>query len=182
MVFTFVTNVLAKEGLIDIINDQCAALRKEEILYESNVMEVNCAQVAAKYGLGYIMMHMQGTPSDMQVNPQYFNCKEEVFSFFKERIYFAEEAGVSFVAIDPGIGFGKTLNHNLELLSKNFMQSILEFNKPILVGLSRKSFLGLLNPNLVDPQSRDKLTKNFEYNCISNGVKIIRTHVMPSEV
>ena len=76
----------------------------------------------------------------------------------------------------------KTLNHNLELLSKNFMQSILEFNKPILVGLSRKSFLGLLNPNLVDPQSRDKLTKNFEYNCISNGVKIIRTHVMPSEV
>jgi dihydropteroate synthase len=177
----YVTNVLASEGLIDIINDQFSARCEEEISYESTLKKRNTAQIAAQYELGYIIMHMQGSPGTMQVNPVYENCGKEVLSFLKERIHFVEKQGVKFLAVDPGIGFGKSVNNNLELISQSFISSLSELNKSILVGLSRKWFLGQLNTELTEPHSRDKVTKEYEMKCISRGVKIIRSHIMPSE-
>ena len=179
----YVTATLANNGLIDIINDQFSARYEEEISLEKATFKgKNTAQIAAHYDLGYIIMHMQGTPDTMQVNPVYENCGEEVLSFLKERIHFVEKQGVKFLAVDPGIGFGKSVNNNLELLSQNFINRLSVLNKPILVGLSRKWFLGQLYPELTLPQSRDKVTKEYELKCISHGVKIIRSHVMPSEL
>lgn len=177
-----VTNSLANEGLIDIINDQFSAKVKEDILFENTLQKRNMAQIAAQYELGYIMMHMQGSPNTMQIKPTYKNCGEEVLSFLKERIHFAEVQGVKYLAVDPGIGFGKSVEHNLELLSHKFIKKLSKLNKPILIGLSRKSFLERLNPELSVPQSRDHLTKEYELKCISHGVKIIRSHVMSSEL
>lgn len=178
----YVANALAKEGLIDIINDQFSARCEEEITYESTLKKRNTAQIAGQYELGYIIMHMQGTPGTMQVNPVYENCGKEVLSFLKERIQFVEKQGVKFLAVDPGIGFGKSVDHNLELISQKFINNLFKLNKPILLGLSRKWFLGQLYPELVIPHSRDKITKEYEMKCISYGVKIIRSHVMPSEL
>ncbi|APJ02605.1 dihydropteroate synthase [Silvanigrella aquatica] len=178
-----VTNRLAKEGLIDIINDPFSSSCEEQIELENNsYIKINNAFVAAKYKLGYIIMHMQGKPNNMQLNPQYRDCGHEVISFLKEKIQFVEKEGVSFIAVDPGIGFGKLLEHNLELLSKNFLNNLSKLGKPILIGLSRKSFLAKLYPECIEPVSRDKVTKEFEWKCIQNGVKIIRSHVMPSEL
>ena len=82
----YVVNVLARDGLIDIINDQFSARCEEEITYESTLKKRNTAQIAGQYELGYIIMHMQGAPGTMQVNPIYEDCGKEVLSFLKERI------------------------------------------------------------------------------------------------
>jgi dihydropteroate synthase len=177
-----VTNALANEGLIDIINDQFSARYEEEITFESTLKKRNTAQIAAQYELGYIIMHMQGSPGTMQANPTYENCGNEVYLFLKEQIEFVEKQGVKILAVDPGIGFGKSVHNNLELLSQHFINNLFELNKPILIGLSRKWFLGQLYPELIIPHSRDKVTKEYEMKCISYGVKIIRSHVMPSEI
>lgn len=178
----FVAYTLAKEGLIDIINDVYSGKVEEYIESSNNTDEMDTAQVAAEFGLGYIIMHMQGTPSNMQINPNYNNCSEEVISYLRERAEFSEKRGVKFLAVDPGIGFGKTVAHNLDLISKGFLEKLMNLNKPILVGLSRKSFLGYLYPELTVPSTRDNVTKEFEFSCFANGVKIIRSHVMPSEL
>lgn len=178
----FVTSQLASEGLIDIINDQFSARHEETIPWSDTYKNINNAQIAAKFSLGYVIMHMQSKPSCMQINPYYKNCSNEILLFLKERIQYAESQGVKFLAVDPGIGFGKTLENNLEILSQNFLNLLLKLNKPILIGLSRKSFLGQLYPNLFEPHTRDYVSKEYELKCISNGVKIIRSHVMPSEL
>ncbi len=178
----YVTNVLVREGLIDIINDQFSARFEEKIPNESTLKKRNTAQLAAEYELGYIIMHMQGAPGTMQINPVYEDCGKEVLSFLKERIRYVEKQGVKFLAVDPGIGFGKSVDNNLELISQKFINNLFELNKPILLGLSRKWFLGQLYPELIIPHSRDKITKEYEMKCISYGVKIIRSHVMPSEL
>lgn len=178
----YVTNVLANEGLVDIINDPFSAGREEEIFWNNSLSSRNTAQIASHYELGYIIMHMQGSPDTMQIKPTYEDCGKEVFSFLQERIHFVEKQGVKFLAIDPGIGFGKSVENNLELLSQEFISNLFKLNKPILIGLSRKWFLGQLNPELIVPHSRDKVTKEYELKCISHGVKIIRSHVMPSEL
>ncbi|KAB8030732.1 dihydropteroate synthase [Fluviispira multicolorata] len=173
-----VAHKLAQEGLIDIVNDIFSGLRIE------NVMGVMCstAHVAAQYNLGYIIMHMQGTPKDMQVNPVYNSCIAEVTTFLQERIQYAEQCGVKTIAIDPGIGFGKSLENNLELLSQEGIDSLLNLKKAVLIGLSRKTFLGKLYPELVEPFSRDHVSKQFEIKCLEFGAKIIRSHILPSEL
>jgi len=178
----YVTSSLANENLIDIINDQFSARIEENTLITDELEYVNNAQIAAKYNLGYILMHMQGKPKNMQLNPYYISCEEEVISFLKERLEFSENLGVKYIALDPGIGFGKSVENNLKLISQDFIKKLSFLNKPILMGLSRKWFLGQLYPELVEPDTRDKVSKNYEFNCISYGVKIIRTHTMPSEL
>lgn len=177
----FVTEALAKEGLIDIINDQFSGKIEENLYYNNQINKLHNAQVSAFYQLGYIIMHMQGKPNDMQINPAYDNCGEEVYNFLKERMEFAEKQGVKYIVLDPGIGFGKSVENNLELISKDFINSLSQLNKNILIGLSRKWFLGQLHPELTEPSFRDNVTKKFEFDCISFGVKIIRSHTMPSE-
>ena len=121
-----------------------------------------------------IIMHMQGTPADMQVAPHYDDVVAEIMAFFEERLAWAHENGVSrkrFI-VDPGIGFGKTLGHNLTILKR-----LAEFSKlgcPVLIGHSRKSFIGkLLN---AETDARDVATAAVSALCALKGVSILRVH------
>jgi dihydropteroate synthase len=100
------------------------------------------AEVVAEAGAPVILMHMQGTPQTMQVQPRYKDVVAEVKSFFEERIAFAIREGIDEkrIILDPGIGFGKTLEHNLTLLRR--LSEFVVFGRPLLVGVSRKSFIG----------------------------------------
>lgn len=98
------------------------------------------AAVCAEYGLPYVVMHMQGTPADMQREPHYDDVVGEVRDFLAARAAWAGGEGVRQVIVDPGIGFGKTLEHNLELLRN--IPALCDLGLPVLVGHSRKRFLG----------------------------------------
>jgi dihydropteroate synthase len=100
--------------------------------------------VAAERGVGWVAMHRQGTPADMQRSPHYGNVVDEVSSFLAQRAEVARAAGVSEVWIDPGIGFGKNVQHNLALLGA--VDTLVDLGYPVLVGTSRKSFLGVISP------------------------------------
>jgi dihydropteroate synthase len=99
-------------------------------------------EVVATAGAGLVLMHMQGTPATMQQAPRYDDVLKEVREFLAERIAFAEAHGVKKkqIAVDPGIGFGKTVAHNLQLLAQ--LEQLTVLGCPIVVGASRKSFLG----------------------------------------
>ncbi len=98
--------------------------------------------VAAAAGVGWVAMHMQGQPATMQAAPQYDDVVSEVTQFLAERAAAAAEAGVEEIWVDPGIGFGKTMAHNLLLL--RHLDRLVALGHPVLVGTSRKTFLGRL--------------------------------------
>ena len=127
-------------------------------------------RVVADTGAGYIAMHMQGTPQTMQESPAYGDVVAEVEAFFLDRMDRFAAAGVSAeqVAIDPGIGFGKTVAHNLELL-KN-LQQFITFRRPVVVGASRKSFLG------GDVSERLPGSLACAVHAIAQGAQIVRVH------
>jgi dihydropteroate synthase len=115
----------------DIINDVSA--------FES---DTQMADVAAQTGAGVILMHMKGSPQTMQNHPEYGHVVNDICAYLKTRLDFAAQCGVerTRIAVDPGIGFGKTLKHNLELLQG--IPVLAECGSPILIGASRKSFIG----------------------------------------
>ena len=98
--------------------------------------------VAADHGVGWVAMHRKGTPSTMQQDPHYDDVVAEVAAMLTERAAEAERAGVAEIWIDPGIGFGKTVDHNLSLLGS--LAALVATGFPVMVGTSRKTFLGLL--------------------------------------
>jgi dihydropteroate synthase len=100
--------------------------------------------VAAECGVAWVAMHRQGTSADMQRSPRYGNVVDEVSSFLADRAEMARAAGVGEVWIDPGIGFGKNVQHNLALLGA--VGALSDLGYPLLVGTSRKSFLGVISP------------------------------------
>lgn len=171
----------AQEGLVDILNDVAAGQN-----FDSKA-GTTC-DIAGRFELGLVLMHMQGTPATMQTNPTYDDCVSEVVSFLELAMARALACGVRALAIDPGIGFGKSLEHNLELLSESGLQKLVGLGPPVLVGLSRKRFLAeeavqlSLPEPLTEPQSRDAASKNWERICLNRGVRIIRSHKMPIEV
>ena len=117
-------------------------------------------------------MHMQGTPQTMQQSPSYINVVREVNDFFEERVKTARESGVKKIIIDPGIGFGKTMQDNFILL-KN-LKKFTKFELPILIGVSKKSLIGgLLGLPLNEREIATSVLETFASNY---GAKIIRTH------
>ncbi len=136
------------------------------------------ADLVADHGAGVVIMHMKGEPRTMQDNPSYPNgVVEEVKGFLKSQIAMAEEAGIRSdgIIIDPGMGFGKTVDHNLEILRS--LGSLGELRKPVLIGPSRKSFLGkLLN---VPDNRRLGGTIAAVVVSILNGADIVRVHDVP---
>ena len=132
------------------------------------------AEVISRHQAGVIVMHMQGTPMTMQENPNYENVVEEVKIFLANSIKFSEAAKIcpDQIAIDPGIGFGKSQKHNLELL-KN-LNKFEQLGKPILLGISRKSFIG----NILGLPAKDRLEGSLGASVIGvlKGASIIRTH------
>jgi dihydropteroate synthase len=132
------------------------------------------AEVASKYGAGLILMHMKGTPATMQDNPEYNDVMADVTDFLKEAIERATAAGVRFesTVVDPGIGFGKKLIHNLTIL-KN-LSRLRSTQRPIMVGPSRKSFIGQLLDLPVDQRLPGTLAASVI--CVLSGASIVRVH------
>ena len=131
-------------------------------------------RVVAEARAGYVCMHMQGTPQTMQANPVYENVVREVGEFFLERLERMSGCGLQpeQIILDPGIGFGKTLEHNLQLLGA--LESFQKLARPLLVGASRKSFIG----KLLGAEPADRLPASLACAClaVAAGAQIIRTH------
>ncbi|MFZ4550004.1 MAG: dihydropteroate synthase, partial [Bacteroidales bacterium] len=102
-------------------------------------LDAELLKTVGETGLPYILMHIQGTPQTMQVNPDYKDVTEEVCLFFGQKLAEAAEAGIKEIMLDPGFGFGKTIEHNYQLLNK--LNIFKQFGCPVLVGLSRKSMI-----------------------------------------
>jgi dihydropteroate synthase len=131
--------------------------------------------VAVAAGAGMVLMHMRGEPKTMQHEPRYGDVVSEVRSYLDDRIAVAKEAGVSpeSIAIDPGIGFGKDLDHNLSLLAS--VDTFLEPGVPVVVGVSRKRFIGELT-GVGEPADRVLGTAGAVAWCASKGVHVQRVH------
>ncbi|MFA4015406.1 MAG: hypothetical protein RUDDFDWM_000489 [Candidatus Fervidibacterota bacterium] len=137
-------------------------------------------QVIADYKPTVVIMHMQGTPQTMQLNPQYDDCVSEIKSYLHSQALKAIEAGLTKeqIIVDPGIGFGKLLEHNLEILRR--LAEFKELGFPLLVGTSRKSFIGqVLN---LPVERRIFGTAASVALAIVNGADIVRVHDVPEMV
>ena len=128
--------------------------------------------VAAEHGVSLVLMHMQGEPRTMQESPSYMNVVGDVATFLKTRVQLAKEAGVQTVFVDPGIGFGKSLEHNLALLRS--IDTIAEI-APVVLGISRKRFLGALT-GIENAAERDVPTAFIHALMIYRNVHTIRVH------
>ena len=133
------------------------------------------AAVVATAGAGLVLMHMQGTPATMQREPHYDDAPQEVRAFLAERLAAAIQSGVAAecVALDPGIGFGKALEHNLQLIAR--LDELATLGRPIVLGASRKSFLGRL---LGDAVADERLEGGIAAAAIAVflGARVVRTH------
>ncbi|MGE4295169.1 MAG: dihydropteroate synthase [Campylobacterales bacterium] len=128
--------------------------------------------LAAKYNATLCIMHMQGDPKTMQLHPRYEDVVAEVDAFFAERIIKAQAAGVKNLALDVGIGFGKTLEHNLKLI--NAHGHFLRHGLPMLIGASRKSMIDAITPAAVADRLPGTLAVHLK--AVENGASIVRCH------
>jgi dihydropteroate synthase len=132
------------------------------------------AEVVAEAGVDCCLMHMLGSPRTMQEDPRYDDVVSEVKAFLEERLAFAVAAGVDEerVMLDPGIGFGKTREHNLELLRR--LDELVAIGRPVVIGTSRKSFLGAITGREVG----DRLAASIASNVLAyaRGARVFRVH------
>ena len=132
------------------------------------------APTVAEFQAGVVLMHMQGTPQTMQHNPHYEDVVGEIFDYLQERVRFAEGQGIpqDAIAVDPGIGFGKTLEHNLAILRR--LDEFRSLGCPLVIGTSRKSFIG----TLLDRPVNERLhgTSATVACAILRGANIVRVH------
>ncbi|HLX60229.1 MAG TPA: dihydropteroate synthase [Planctomycetota bacterium] len=154
----------------DIIND-VSALRHDPAM----------SPLIAKWSCGMILTHMLGTPENMQVNPKYGDVVSDIMSFFKERLAACESAGIEpcRVCLDPGIGFGKTAEHNLEIMRR--FSEFAAAGRPLVAGVSRKSFLGRLSGQ-TDAAQRDAASIAAGIFLAQRGVNILRVHDVAGHV
>lgn len=141
--------------------------------------EPEIANVVKEFNAGLVVMHIKGIPKDMQANPFYEDVTAEVYDFLAQRVSFARKAGVKDIMIDPGIGFGKRVMDNYELLKR--LAEFKGFGLPILIGVSRKAFLGKTMGGL-PPEERDTASVITEALAIRNGARIVRTHNVKNAV
>ncbi|HAF70698.1 MAG: Dihydropteroate synthase [Acetothermia bacterium 64_32] len=132
------------------------------------------APLVAEFGAGLVLMHMLGTPKTMQQSPHYDDVVREVRGFLAERAQYAQSQGIprEAIAVDPGIGFGKTVEHNLELLRR--LPELVELGFPVLVGPSRKSFIGAILDLPVEERLEGTLAACAV--AVVRGADILRVH------
>jgi len=146
---------------VDIINDISAG-----------DLDKNMFQTVADLQVPYIMMHMKGTPENMQHEPHYENLIKEIMMYFSEKVNQLREIGVNDIIIDPGFGFGKTIEHNYQLLKH--LEDFKWFNLPLLAGVSRKSMIyKFLN---INPDESLNGTSVINTIALLNGANILRVH------
>lgn len=156
-----VARMCIEEEGADIIND-----------ISGGMMDRQMFRTVARLGVPYILMHMQGTPDTMQVAPHYDNLRREVMLYFAERIDRLCQMGAKDIIVDPGFGFGKTLEHNYELM--NHLEDFAVFNLPLLVGISRKSMIYKLTGDT--PQTSLNGTTVLNTISLVKGAHILRVH------
>ena len=143
---------------------------------------VTTAGLVADSGADCCLMHMLGQPRTMQRNPRYDDVVDEVRAFLEERLDFAVREGIAEerVLLDPGIGFGKTIEHNLELLRR--LQELASIGRPLVIGTSRKSFLGRIAADASAapeaPDAEDRLAGTIATNVLAyeRGAAVFRVH------
>jgi len=152
----------ALEQGVHIVND-VSGLQKEPRM----------ASLCCEFGAGYILMHSKGDPRTMQNNPEYDNIIVDLKRFFSTQLELLKSMQVVNIILDPGIGFGKTLSHNLYIVSN--LDKFLDYGYPLMVGASRKSMIGqvLNNRPVID---RLAGTVAVHYHCLTKGAKILRVH------
>ncbi|HEF8043403.1 TPA: dihydropteroate synthase [Campylobacter jejuni] len=138
----------------------------------TSLRNLNLAKLASKYGAKYCLMHMQNNPNNMQDNPFYEDLLDEMTLFFKEKLELLESFGVKESILDVGIGFGKSAGHNMILIKH--LEHFLQFNKPLLIGASRKSVINAY----FQSEIKDRLagTLYLHLKAFENGASIIRVH------
>lgn len=156
-----VARMCVEEEGADIIND-----------ISGGMMDRQMFRTVARLGVPYILMHMQGTPDTMQQAPHYDNLRREVMLYFAERIDRLCQMGAKDIIVDPGFGFGKTLEHNYELF--HHLDDFNLFNLPLLVGISRKSMIYKLLGGT--PQTSLNGTTVLNTIVLMKGVHILRVH------
>lgn len=156
-----VARMCVEEEGADIIND-----------ISGGMMDRQMFRTVARLGVPYILMHMQGTPDTMQQAPHYDNLRREVMLYFAERIDRLCQMGAKDIIVDPGFGFGKTLEHNYELF--HHLDDFNLFNLPLLVGISRKSMIYKLLGGT--PQTSLNGTTVLNTIALMKGVHILRVH------
>ena len=182
-----VEQILAREDAIISIDTSKAEVARECLVRGAEIIndvtgfcgDEEMVPLAVESQAGVCVMHMQGTPQNMQDAPEYKNVVEDVFDFLSTRRDYLMAAGVSQnrICLDPGLGFGKTLNHNLELL-----QQIAIFHRlgcPLLVGHSRKGFIKKILETELEPDAvidREAGTLGVSFSLASRGVQILRVH------
>jgi dihydropteroate synthase len=145
-----------------VVND-VSGLRNQEMI-----------EVVAEHDAAVIIMHMLGEPRTMQEGPRYEDVVGDIIAFLEDRIDAAEKTGVSprKIMVDPGIGFGKTLEHNLEIIAR--LRELKVLGKPIVIGVSRKSFIGKLTGHPIDKRLEGSITAAVL--AIGAGADIVRVH------
>ena len=161
---------------------KCALENGAEIINDVTGLEGDPAmiQIASETGAGICAMHMQGTPKTMQINPTYENIVEEIHNYLEDRKNSLLSAGIALesICLDPGIGFGKTHSHNIELMKH--ASKFLDLKCPILIGHSRKGFLGKLVEQTLHREAsvheRDIATAATACSLAEQGIHILRVH------
>lgn len=133
------------------------------------------AQVIKEHDASVILMHMRGTPRTMQSDTRYGDIVHDILDYLKERVEYGEGCGIDKdkICIDPGIGFGKSVDGNFEIIRR--LDEFKELNLPVLIGLSRKSFIGK-SFNIDNPTDRGEATEILHYIALNGGANILRTH------
>ena len=156
-----VAKMCIEEGGAHIIND-----------ISGGVLDRNMFRTVAHLGVPYILMHMQGTPGTMQLSPHYDDLMREIFLYFAERVKSLRDMGAKDIILDPGFGFGKTLEHNYELMAH--LKEFREFDLPVLVGISRKSMIYKLLGGT--PEEALNGTTVLNTMALMQGAQILRVH------
>jgi dihydropteroate synthase len=182
-----VVKILRKELSIPISIDTTRAIVAQKAVeaganivndISAGMFDKNMFSTVAKLNVPYILMHIKGTPETMQNFTQYADLISEIYQFFEEKINLAVAAGIkrNKIIIDPGIGFAKTYQQNILILQQ--LATFQSLNLPILIGLSRKSFIGhILHKN--DPKERIWGTAGACCGAIASGADILRVHDVP---
>ena len=146
--------------------------------YAFIVNDISCGRdpelhdIVGSLGFPYVLMHMQGTPQNMQDDPKYDNVVKELLDFFSQKIRHLRDLGIDQILVDPGFGFGKTVKHNYKLLKNMGVFRILDC--PIMVGLSRKSMIYKVLGST--PQEALNGTTALHMQSLSSGAKVLRVH------
>jgi len=169
---------------VDTVKEEVAEAAVDAGATLINDVSASLWPVAARHGVGWVAMHRQGTPATMQDDPRYDDVVAEVADLLADRASAAAAAGVTEIWIDPGIGFGKTVDHNLELLAH--LDVLVASGRPVLVGTSRKGFLGVLaaGPDGVPAPASERLPGSLATAtwALIQGAGMVRVHDVAATV